>query len=107
MEHAVARGDGPAVATADAAFHRAFVALAGSPRLAAFHRTLQGELRLLLAVAERQVPEPDKVAGHGQILALVRRGDAARLDTTLRAHVLGAERTLLGLLDAPPRPAEA
>lgn len=98
MEAAVARGDGPAVAAADAAFHREFVALAGSPRLAAFHRTLQGELRLLLAVAERDRPEPDKVAGHGQILTLVRSGDVAALTALLRAHVVGAESTLLELL---------
>jgi DNA-binding GntR family transcriptional regulator len=107
LEDAVARmaagaaaGDGQAVTAADLAFHRALVALAGSARLDQFFANLQGELRLLLLWADRDVPDARKVDEHRRMLDLVRAGDTAGLQAAVAAHVADAEEVLLRVLRA-------
>ena len=98
LEAAVAANDLAASAEADQSFHRALVEAAGVPRLAAFYRQLQGELRLLQHLADREAPEPDKVGAHAALLCAVveRDGDTfaraaaehrARAETSLLRHV--------------------
>lgn len=98
MEAAFDRGDWQGTAEADLAFHRRLVALAGSPRLDGFYALLQGELRLLLLLADRDVPDRGKVAEHGQMLDLVVAGDVEGLSRALADHVTAAQGILLGVL---------
>lgn len=98
MEAAFARADWQGTADADLAFHRRLVALAGSPRLDAVYANLQGELRLVLLLADRDAPDRGKVAEHRQMLDLARAGDVEGLRAAVAAHVAGAEDVLVGVL---------
>jgi DNA-binding GntR family transcriptional regulator len=102
MEAAFARGDWEGTTEADLDFHRLLVALAGSPRLDAFYAHLQGELRLLLLLADRDRPDRGKVAEHRRMLDLARAGDVEGLRAALSAHVVHAEGVLLRVLDTRP-----
>lgn len=102
MEDAFDRGDWQVTAEADLAFHRRLVALAGSPRLDSFYALLQGELRLLLLLADRDVPDRGKVAEHRRMLDLVVGGDVEGLRAALSAHVTAAQGVLLGVLRDRP-----
>jgi DNA-binding GntR family transcriptional regulator len=98
MEAAFDRGDWQTTAEADLAFHRSLVALAGSPRLDGFYAHLQGELRLLLLLADRDMPDRGKVAEHRNMLDLVADGDVEGLRCALSDHVTAAQGVLLGVL---------
>ena len=95
LEESLAAGDGATAAEADQAFHRALVEAAASPRLAAFYRQLQGELRLLQHLADRETPEPDKVGAHAALLAAVRRRDGRAFAAAATEHRDRAEASLL------------
>jgi DNA-binding GntR family transcriptional regulator len=98
METAFARRDWNGTAEADLAFHRRLVALAGSPRLDVFYAHLQGELRLLLLLADRDAPDEGKVAEHRRMLDLATSGDVEGLRSALSAHVTAAQDVLLRVL---------
>ena len=100
MEAAFARGDWEGTTEADLAFHGGLVGLAASPRLGAFYAHLQGELRLVLLLADRDAPDEGKVAEHRAMLALARRGDVEGLRRALAAHVASAEDVLVRVLRA-------
>jgi len=104
MEAAFARGDWEATTEADLAFHGGLVDLAASPRLAAFYAHLQGELRLVLLLADRDAPDEGKVAEHRAMLALARRGDVEGLGVALAAHVASAQDVLVRVLRARTQP---
>ena len=88
MEAAVADEDWRAASSADLAFHRALVAAVGSARLMAFHAVLQGELRLLVVMADRTTPEENKVTEHRRLLRLVERGDADAYRAAAARHAM-------------------
>lgn len=100
MEAAFARGDHTGTTEADLAFHGGLVGLAASPRLSAFYDHLQGELRLVLLLADRDAPDEGKVAEHRAMLALARLGDVEGLRVALAAHVASAEDVLVRVLRA-------
>jgi DNA-binding GntR family transcriptional regulator len=100
MEAAFERGDWEGTGEADLAFHRRLVALAGSPRLSSFYEHLQGELRLVLLVSERDQPDPRKVAEHRRMLDLAAAGDVEGLRAAVSAHVADAQELLVRVLRA-------
>jgi DNA-binding GntR family transcriptional regulator len=104
MEGAFARRDWNGTAEADLAFHRRLVALAGSPRLDGFYANLQGELRLVLLLADRDAPDEGKVAEHRRMLDLAVRGDVEGLRAALSRHVTAAQDVLLRVLRARSTP---
>ena len=87
MADAMAAGDTAAVVEADLAFHRALVALLDSPRIDAWYAALQNELRLGLAVTDRRVVDPGKVAAHRRIAALARRRNVVALRAAVGEHL--------------------
>jgi DNA-binding GntR family transcriptional regulator len=98
LERAVRTGDWAAGTHADLGFHHALVAAAGSARLTTFHLSLQNELRLLLLFADRDSPEPDKVASHRELFALLRTGDLPAVREELRGHTAQSETNLRALV---------
>lgn len=106
MEDALDREDNDATTEADLAFHRSLVAITGSPRLEQFYAHLQGELRLLLLVADRDTPEAGKLAEHRRMLDLAAAGDVAGLRAAMTAHVRYGEAALLRVLRERERGAD-
>jgi DNA-binding GntR family transcriptional regulator len=98
--------DPVALADADHAFHAAFVAASGSPRLRRMARALLVETRMCLAALQNTAPPADALlAEHRALCEAVRDGDAERLAFVLEAHMADAvERILAPLAAAPPRP---
>ena len=100
IERAFGRGDASAVLDADRLFHATLVAATGSPRLRRFHRQLQQEQRLALALAERSSRELGRTADdHRQLLNALhgtRAQARAQLATHLNAGAAELQR-LLGL----------
>jgi DNA-binding GntR family transcriptional regulator len=95
-ETAEAASDWQAVGTANIRFHRALVALAGSPRLDELMRGILAELRLVFHVMAdpRQFYEP-YLARNRQLTELLRVGDRATAATTLAEYLDDAERQLV------------
>jgi DNA-binding GntR family transcriptional regulator len=80
-----------AVNEAHAALHRAIVEASGSPRIAAAHAALDGEMRLFLLQLQPHVPADEIAADHAALVAgLEREGPAV-----LRAHLRAAAETLV------------
>ena len=101
IERAFGRGDVAAVLDGDRLFHATLVAATGSPRLRRFHRQLQQEQRLALALAERSSRELGRTADdHRQLLDALRDSQAqARAQLTAHLQDGAAElQRLLGLL---------
>lgn len=98
LQVAVDNGDWHAGTDADLAFHHGIVDLAGSSRLSAFHASLQNELRMLLLLAERDIPEPDKVGTHRHLYDLLLAGDLSALRESLIGHVTGGEANLRAMV---------
>jgi DNA-binding GntR family transcriptional regulator len=79
-----------AVNEAHAALHQAIVAAAGSPRIAAAHAALSGEMRLFLLALQPHIPPAELAADHAElILGLERDGPSV-----LREHLRKAAETL-------------
>jgi DNA-binding GntR family transcriptional regulator len=92
---AAERRDWGNVIEADVAFHRALVALLGSPRMNRFYEELQGELQLCLALINRQNEEPDPlVVEHRELLELIEAGEQQRCCEVLEAHLADSEAVL-------------
>jgi DNA-binding GntR family transcriptional regulator len=109
LEAACAGDDPPwsAITEAHAELHGAIVAAARSPRIAAAHAALSGEMRLFLLALRPHLPAARVAADH---VALV-RGLEREGATVLREHLRAAAETLVGegptgrgarLPDAPP-----
>jgi DNA-binding GntR family transcriptional regulator len=80
-----------AVNEAHTALHRAIVEASGSPRIAAAHAALDGEMRLFLLQLQPHVPADEIAADHAALVAgLEREGPAV-----LRAHLRAAAETLV------------
>ncbi|WP_045744420.1 MULTISPECIES: GntR family transcriptional regulator [Actinoplanes] len=95
-DEAAARGDWPAVGTANMRFHQAIADLAGSRRVAEAVRALLAELRLVfLVVADpRQLHEP-YVAANRALADLLAAGDARAAEEALQRYFDDAEAQLL------------
>jgi DNA-binding GntR family transcriptional regulator len=106
--HAATVGDWAAAATADLEFHRALVALAGSPRLDEIMERVLAELRLAFAVAD------DPEAFHhpylhrnAELAQLLQGGQLGRLEDELRAYLAEArDQVLRAVRDADGKDAE-
>jgi DNA-binding GntR family transcriptional regulator len=101
IERAFDSGDTADALEGDRLFHATLVAATGSPRLCRFHRQLQQEQRLALALAERSRRELGRTADdHRQLLDALHDGPAeARGELTAHLHAGAAElRRLLDLL---------
>jgi DNA-binding GntR family transcriptional regulator len=80
-----------AVNEAHAALHQAIVAAAESPRIAAAHAALSGEMRLFLLALQPHIPPAELAADHAElILGLERDGPSV-----LREHLRKAAETLV------------
>lgn len=79
--------------------HQALTGLTESPRLIAMAESLYSEIRLALASVDRARKNVREQAhSHGDLLQLLERGDLAEAETTLAAHLAGAEKSLVASL---------
>jgi DNA-binding GntR family transcriptional regulator len=86
----------------DLRFHRELVELMGSDRLGALYQSVEGELRLCLALVGSSYEDPAiALTEHEAVLAALDRGDAGRAEDLLAAHLHAAEQGLLEQLDEP------
>lgn len=100
---AVDRGDWEGVASANQHFHRAVVALAGSPRLDAQMDLLLAEMRLFF----HQMPDPEPFHGpylgqNAAISDLLRRGARDEAADRLSTYLAQAEQELVSAFAARP-----
>jgi Transcriptional regulators len=95
-QKAVAAGDWPAVASANQHFHRALVALAGSPRLEQQMALLLAEMRLIFhrMPEVREFHEPF-VGRNDRVCALIEQGDREAAEQELADYLDEAEAQLL------------
>jgi DNA-binding GntR family transcriptional regulator len=99
IERAFGRGDTAAVLDGDRLFHATLVAATVGPRLRRFHRQLQQEQRLALALAERSSRELGRTADdHRQLLDAL-HASRARARAELTAHLQAGAAELQRLLD--------
>ncbi len=82
------------VTEAHEALHHALVAASGSPRIAAAHAGLAGELRLFLTQLRPAYDLEELATQHGELLRALERDGA----DVLRAHVADSTRRLAALL---------
>jgi DNA-binding GntR family transcriptional regulator len=84
---------------ADALFHTAVVAAAGSPRLARTFAGLTSEMRLLVALLRTRYATLGELADeHAGLLAALRAGDTAPVLALWAEHIDDAERHVLAAL---------
>lgn len=99
IERAFDHGDTAAVLDADRLFHATLVAATGSPRLQRFHRQLQQEQRLALALSERSSRELGRTADdHRQLLDAL-RGTPEQARAEVTAHLAAGADELRRLVD--------
>jgi DNA-binding GntR family transcriptional regulator len=79
-----------AVNEAHAALHHAIVAAAHSPRIAAAHAALSGEMRLFLLALRPHIPPAELAADHAALVSGLERVGPA----VLREHLRAAAETL-------------
>jgi DNA-binding GntR family transcriptional regulator len=91
LESACEGGAWSAVNEAHAALHQAIVAAADSPRIAAAHAGLSGEMRLFLLALQPHVPPAELAADHAALV----RGLERDGPTVLREHLRKAAETLV------------
>jgi DNA-binding GntR family transcriptional regulator len=97
LEDACAGTQWSAITEAHADLHRAIVEASGSPRIAAAHAALSGEMRLFLLALKPHIPADRLAADH---VALVR--DLERKGPQLlREHLRSAAETFAGAGDGP------
>jgi DNA-binding FadR family transcriptional regulator len=83
----------------DIRFHIGVAEAAHSPRLVKAMTEVQGQMSDLIAL----IAHPDQVLTHsneqhGELLTLLRRGDASRAVRLMREHIQGTEHILAGLI---------
>jgi DNA-binding GntR family transcriptional regulator len=81
-----------AVNEAHAGLHQAIVAAANSPRIAAAHAALSGEMRLFLLALQPHIPPAELAADHAALV----RGLETDGPSVLREHLRAAAATLAG-----------
>jgi DNA-binding GntR family transcriptional regulator len=87
-ESAVASGQPERSSAAHIAFHQALVGLAGSRRLSELGATLLSDLRLALAVADREADDAaEQLVAHRRLYELVAAGDTAGALAELAHHL--------------------
>jgi DNA-binding GntR family transcriptional regulator len=93
---------------ADAHFHTAVVAAAGSPRLSRTFAGLASEMRLLVALLRTRYATLGELADeHAGLLATLRAGDTHRALALWAEHIDDAERHVLAALLQAPEAATA
>lgn len=96
MRIAASRGDGPAAADADQAFHEVLVECAGSARLHRAMRTLLSETRILLGELEEAYPDlREQLTEHVVLRKAISDGDEAAAMRLIDEHMDDAVRRLL------------
>jgi DNA-binding GntR family transcriptional regulator len=91
MRHAAGNEDRFALSEADLYFHEVFVQESGSLRLARMSRTLLVETRMCLSAMAETYEFPQSLAEeHGEIVRVVRAGDAKRLLELVDQHIADA-----------------
>jgi len=96
LQVACERDSWSAINEAHADLHRAIVDAAGSPRIAATHATLSGEMRLFLLALKPHIPAAQLAADHAALI----RGLERDGPSILREHLRSAAETL-GTGDRP------
>jgi DNA-binding GntR family transcriptional regulator len=92
LERAAADGDWDRMVAADWSVHERLVGFLGSRRLSAFFETIQAELRLCLAIADRADDDPDDlVAEHRELCDLLIGGERERCKELLCARLDDSE----------------
>ncbi|MFJ4689658.1 GntR family transcriptional regulator [Streptomyces sp. NPDC088789] len=84
----------------DLRFHQVLVDAVGSTRLSRLYRGIQGEVHLCMVQTRHTLGRDRIVAEHGKVFEALRSGDAAAAADSMRAHLDGARRSLLQVLDA-------
>ncbi|GAA4823933.1 GntR family transcriptional regulator [Tomitella cavernea] len=102
----VRSGDWPSVARADLQFHSTLVARTGNSRLTRTYATLAAETRICMLDLERAYLRPqDLPQEHHRLTDLLEAGEAAALQTAIRAHLSTAVDDLQRLMrDRAARP---
>jgi DNA-binding GntR family transcriptional regulator len=91
--------DRTGIVAADLQFHRTIVESMSSDRLGALFESLEGELRLCMALVGGEYPKPGvSLREHEQILAALDEGSSERARELLAAHLDGAERAITAVL---------
>jgi DNA-binding GntR family transcriptional regulator len=99
FEQAIADDNRAGIVAADLHFHREIVSAMNSDRLGALFDSLEGELRLCMALVGGAYPDPaGSLREHEEILTALDAGDAKRARKLLAAHLDGAERAISGVL---------
>ena len=97
---AVEESDRPGIVAADLQFHRGIVRAMSSDRLGALFDSLEGELRLCMALVGGSYPAPrGSLREHSAILEALDRQQADRARELLKDHLDGAERDIVGVLE--------
>jgi DNA-binding GntR family transcriptional regulator len=99
LAHAIDVDDRRAIAEADLRFHRGIVRGMQSDRLEGLFESLEGELRLCMALVGGSYPDLNgTLSDHERILAAVDEGDGGRARELLERHLGTAERGIAGVL---------
>jgi DNA-binding GntR family transcriptional regulator len=96
LEHACRGDTWSAINEAHGALHSAIVGAARSPRIAAAHAALSGEMRLFLLALKPQLPPAELAADHVRLIEGLERDGPP----VLRAHLRSAAE-MLGVGDRP------
>ena len=91
LQAACDTGAWSAVNEAHAGLHQAIVAAANSPRIAAAHAALSGEMRLFLLALQPHIPPAELAADHAALV----RGLESDGPSVLREHLRKAAETLV------------
>jgi DNA-binding GntR family transcriptional regulator len=95
LERAAADGDWDHMVEADCLFHLRLVGFLDSPRLDHFYDTIQGELRLCLAIGDRDEGDPDDlVAEHRELYELIATGEQGQCVARLNERLADTEQRL-------------
>ena len=96
---AIEEDDHAGIVAADLQFHRGIVSAMSSDRLEALFESLEGELRLCMALVGGAYPDPaGSLREHQQILAALDEGAPERARELLAAHLDDAERSISTVL---------
>ena len=99
MAQAIEEDDRPGLVAADLQFHAGIVKALRSARLGGLFESLDGELRLCMALVGGAYPDPrSSLREHEQILSALDDRDADTARERLREHLEGAERDISAVL---------
>jgi DNA-binding GntR family transcriptional regulator len=99
LRSAAESGEWDRVIESDVLFHERLLALLGSRRLNRFFQEIQGELRLCLALVDRQEDDPAPlVAEHRELYELIENGEQQLCIESLEAHLADSEEILRSIV---------